>query len=111
MSAIELCRIAALGADVESCDHCDHERICYDDCRDRYCQAAFSRGLRRIATHRCHRPAKQWVSTTFCSGPPPRRYAPLRLPPSICARRSDFFAVLHNWGQALFHHPAFRGSG
>jgi hypothetical protein len=37
MSAIELCRTAALGGHVERCDHCDHQRICYNSCRDRHC--------------------------------------------------------------------------
>jgi hypothetical protein len=37
MSAIELCRTAALGGHVERCDRCDHQRICYNSCRDRHC--------------------------------------------------------------------------
>jgi Transposase zinc-binding domain len=32
MSAIELCRTAALGGHVERCDSCDHQRICYNSC-------------------------------------------------------------------------------
>jgi Transposase zinc-binding domain len=32
MSAIELCRTAALGSHVEQCDQCRYERICYDSC-------------------------------------------------------------------------------
>jgi hypothetical protein len=37
MSAIELCRTAALGGHLEKCDECQHERICYDSCRNRHC--------------------------------------------------------------------------
>src|SRR5499425_3193581 len=37
MSAIELCRTAALGGHVEQCDHCDHQRICFNSCRNRHC--------------------------------------------------------------------------
>ena len=37
VSAIELCRTAALGGHVERCDRCDHQRICYNSCRDRHC--------------------------------------------------------------------------
>src|SRR5713101_2104638 len=44
-------------------------------------------------------------STAFCSGPPARRCAPSRLTPSILGAQIGFFAVLHTWGQALFHHP------
>ncbi|WP_429322884.1 transposase zinc-binding domain-containing protein [Paraburkholderia sp. GAS448] len=32
MSAIELCRTAALGAHLEQCDACGHQRISYDSC-------------------------------------------------------------------------------
>ena len=37
MTAIELCRTAALGGHVEQCDSCGHERIAYNSCRDRNC--------------------------------------------------------------------------
>lgn len=37
MSAIELCRTAALGGHVEQCDHCAHQRISYNSCRNRHC--------------------------------------------------------------------------
>jgi len=32
MTAIEVCRTAALGGHVEQCDHCDHQRISYNSC-------------------------------------------------------------------------------
>jgi Transposase zinc-binding domain len=37
MSAIELCRTAALGGHVEQCDRCGHQRICFNSCRNRHC--------------------------------------------------------------------------
>ncbi|WP_198399273.1 transposase zinc-binding domain-containing protein, partial [Caballeronia calidae] len=37
MSAIELCRTAALGGHVEQCDACGRQRIAYDSCRHRCC--------------------------------------------------------------------------
>jgi len=37
MSAIELCRTAALGGHVERCDSCGHQRISYNSCRSRNC--------------------------------------------------------------------------
>ena len=37
MSAIELCRTAALGGHVEQCDSCGHQRITYNSCRHRAC--------------------------------------------------------------------------
>jgi len=32
MSAIELCRTAALGGHIEQCDACGHQRITYNSC-------------------------------------------------------------------------------
>ena len=37
MTAIELCRTAALGGHVERCDDCSHTRIAYNSCRNRHC--------------------------------------------------------------------------
>src|SRR5690349_1864357 len=37
MSAIEHCRTAALGGQVEACPDCGHWRIAYNSCRNRHC--------------------------------------------------------------------------
>src|SRR5690242_12523136 len=37
MSAIELCRTAALGGHVERCADCAHTRVAYNFCRNRHC--------------------------------------------------------------------------
>src|SRR5258708_7783800 len=37
MTAIEVCRTAALGGHLERCDECGHERNCFNSCRDRHC--------------------------------------------------------------------------
>src|SRR5689334_14367268 len=37
MSAIELCRTAALGGHVERCADCAHTRVAYNSCRNRHC--------------------------------------------------------------------------
>jgi hypothetical protein len=37
MSAIELCRTAALGGHLEQSDRCEHRRVFYNSCRDRHC--------------------------------------------------------------------------
>jgi hypothetical protein len=37
MTAIELCRTAALGGHVEQCNQCGHQRISYCSCRNRHC--------------------------------------------------------------------------
>jgi Putative transposase/Transposase zinc-binding domain len=37
LSAIELCRTAALGGHLEVCVHCGHEHPAYNSCRNRHC--------------------------------------------------------------------------
>ena len=37
MTAIEVCRTAALGGHLERCDSCSFERPAYDSCRNRHC--------------------------------------------------------------------------
>src|SRR3954463_6137606 len=37
MSAVELCRTAALGGHVERCADCAHTRVAYNSCRNRHC--------------------------------------------------------------------------
>ena len=37
MTAIESCRTAALGGQVEQCGDCGHQRVSYNSCRDRNC--------------------------------------------------------------------------
>jgi Transposase zinc-binding domain len=37
MTAIEVCRTAALGGHLEHCDSCPYERNAYDSCRNRHC--------------------------------------------------------------------------
>src|SRR6202521_6152450 len=37
MTAIEICRTAALGGHVERCEDCAHMRIAYNSCRNRHC--------------------------------------------------------------------------
>ena len=37
LRAIASCRTAALGGHVQTCDHCQHQRIAYNSCRNRHC--------------------------------------------------------------------------
>ena len=37
MTAVELCRTAALGGHLEQCDQCGHERNAYNSCANRHC--------------------------------------------------------------------------
>src|SRR5262245_23061800 len=37
MTAIEVCRTAALGGHVEQCESCGHQRLAFNSCRNRHC--------------------------------------------------------------------------
>src|SRR5271165_2827670 len=51
MTALEVCRTAALGGHLEQCDACGHERNCYNSCADRHCPKCQS--LARASTPSC----------------------------------------------------------
>lgn len=112
MSAIELCRTAALGSHVEACSECGLVRCAYNSCRSRRCpkcqgaaraewlaarQAGRASGSRcaptaTIARPRCSTSAAP-RGCAFCSAPRrPRRCAVTswrwsRAPPRCAARR------------------------
>jgi hypothetical protein len=55
MTAIEICRTAALGGHVERCEDCAHTRIAYNSCRNRHCPkcpSTKSKGAPATTTHR-----------------------------------------------------------
>lgn len=126
MSAIELCRTAALGGHVERCDNCGHERIAYNSCRNRHCPKCQS--LVR----------EQWLQQRRAELLPVGYFhVVFTMPAEVAAiayqnkavvydilfrataetlRRIaaqsrflgaeiGFIAILHTWGQNLLHHP------
>ena len=126
MSAIELCRTAALGGHVERCDDCAYTRIAYNSCRNRHCP-------------KCQwRAAQRWLAAREAELlPVPYFHVVFTLPAeigaiayqnkaavygllfkaaaqtlmTIAADRKHLgaeigvTAVLHTWGQNLDHHP------
>jgi hypothetical protein len=126
MSAIELCRTAALGGHVEQCDACGHQRIAYNSCRNRHCP-------------RCQSLARaQWLDDHQADLlPVPYFHVVFTVPEEIAAIAYQnkavvydilfqataetlqtiaadpkhlgadigFIAILHTWGQNLLHHP------
>jgi hypothetical protein len=126
MSAIELCRTAALGGHVEHCDHCDHHRVCYNSCRDRHCpkcqSLARAQWLEDRQSELLDTPYFHVVFTV------PQHIAAIALQnkevvynilfrataetlrtiaadPRHLGAKIGFFAVLHTWGSAVTHHP------
>jgi Putative transposase/Transposase zinc-binding domain len=126
MTAIEICRTAALGGHVERCDDCGHTRIAYNSCRNRHCP-------------KCQWSAAQaWLEAREAELlPVPYFHVVFTLPAAIGAiayqNKAKVYgllftaaaetlttiaadakhlgadigvtAVLHTWGQNLDHHP------
>jgi hypothetical protein len=126
MSAIELCRTAALGGHVERCDHCDHQRICYNSCRDRHCPKCQSLARAKwLEDRRSELLNTQYFHVVFTVPQPIAAIAlqnketvynilfrataetlrTIAADPEHLGAQIGFFAVLHTWGQTLFHHP------
>ena len=123
---VQNCRTAVLGGHVEQCDHCGHQKIAYNSCRNRHCP-------------KCQGPARaRWMQARAAELlPVPYFHVIFTLPetlgllalqnkavvydvlfravgetilevaanPKRLGARIGFLAVLHTWGQNLMHHP------
>ena len=126
VSAIERCRTAALGGQIEQCDHCGHRRFCYRSCRNRHCPKcqAFARAtwVRKRRSELLDCPYFHLVFTlpqpiaalalqnprvlyTLLFRAASRTLRTLASDPKHLGAEIGFFAVLHSWGQALQLHP------
>ncbi len=126
MSAIELCRTAALGGHVEQCDSCGHQRISYNSCRSRCCPKCQSlvraqwledRQAELLDTEYFHVvftvpdeiAAIAYQNKAAVYGVLFRAAAEalrtIAADPKHLGAEIGFFAVLHTWGQNLLHHP------
>ena len=126
MTAIEICRTAALGGHVERCQSCAHQRIAYNSCRNRHCP-------------KCQwRTAQKWLEARRAELlPVPYFHVVFTLPAAIgtiayqnkakvygllftvaaetlttiaadpkhLGAKIGVTSVLHTWGQNLDHHP------
>lgn len=126
MTAIEVCRTAALGGHLEQCDECGHERNCFNSCRDRHCpkcqSLARAQWIEDRQTELLEVPYFHVVFTI------PEQLAAIALQnqkviygilfaataetlktiaadPEHLGAEIGFFAVLHTWGQNLQFHP------
>jgi hypothetical protein len=127
MSAIQLCRTAALGGHVEVCEDCAHTRVAYNSCRNRHCPKC--QGAIR----------DQWLADREADLlPVPYFHVVFTVPGEVAAiayqnkrllygilfdavaatlktiaadprhrlgGELGFIGILHTWGQALTHHP------
>src|SRR5271156_3854678 len=126
MSAIELCRTAALGSHREHCDQCPYERTCYDSCRNRHCPKCQSLARAQwIEDRQSELLDTQYFHVVFTL---PEEIAAIAYQnkkvvygilfraaaetlttiaadPKHLGAEIGFFAVLHSWGQNLLFHP------
>jgi hypothetical protein len=126
MSAIQLCRTSALGSHIEQCDQCQHQRICYDSCRNRHCPKCQSLARAQwIADRHAELLDTEYFHVVFTL---PEEIAAIAYQnkevvygilfraasetlrtiaadPKHLGAEIGFFAVLHTWGQNLLFHP------
>ncbi len=126
MTAIELCRTAALGGHVEACDQCGHQRIAFNSCRDRHCPRCQSLARAQwLEDRRTELLDTQYFHVVFTLPEPIAAIAyqnkalvygllfraaaetlrTIAADPKHLGAEIGFFAVLHSWGQNLLHHP------
>src|SRR5258707_687461 len=126
MTAIEVCRTAALGGQIEQCDECGHLRICYRSCRNRHCPKCQSLARAEwIQRRQAELLDCEYFHVVFTA---PEEIAAIAYQnkgvvysilframaetlrtiaadPKHLGAEIGFFAVLHTWGSNLQHHP------
>jgi hypothetical protein len=126
MSAIELCRTAALGGHLEECDTCGHQRPAYDSCRNRHCPKCQSLARAQwLQDRQVELLPVEYFHVVFTV---PEQIAALAYQnkevvygilfrttaqtlrtiaadPQHLGAEIGFLAVLHSWGQTLLFHP------
>ena len=126
MTAIELCRTAALGGYVERCDDCGLVRIAYCSCRDRHCPKCQSLARAEwLADRAADLLPTNYFHVVFTVPPPIAAIAlqnkavvydlllktaaetirAIGADPKYLGAETGMIAILHTWGQTLTHHP------
>jgi len=126
MSAIELCRTAALGGHVEQCDCCGHQRIAYNSCRNRHCPKCQSLARAQwLEARQAELLATEYFHVVFTLPEPVAAIAyqnkralynmlfhasaetlrTIAADPRHLGAEIGFIVILHTWGQNLLHHP------
>jgi len=126
MTAIELCRTAALGGHVERCDKCGHQRVWYNSCRSRCCPSCQSlaraewlekRQAELLDTEYFHvvftvpqeiagiayQNKAEVYDILFRAAAETLRT--IAADPAHLGAEIGFFGVLHTWGSNMLFHP------
>jgi hypothetical protein len=126
LRAIAVCRTAALGGHLDECNKCGYRKIAYCSCRNRHCPKCRGRARARwLAQRAAELLPVEYFHVVFTV---PQLLAPLALQnqrlvygilfraaaetllqiaadPRHLGAQIGFLAVLHTWGQNLYHHP------
>lgn len=126
MRAIEMCRTATLGGHVDQCDHCGHQVISYNSCRNRHCPKCQCLAKAKwLAARQTEILPVEYYHVVFTL---PESIGPIALQnrevvygilfqaasqtlltiaadPKHLGAHIGFTAVLHTWGQNLLNHP------
>ena len=126
MRAVEQCRTAALGGQIEQCDQCGRRRICYRSCRNRHCpKCQGSARAEWLAKRSSELLDCEYFHVVFTL---PAELAAIALQnrrllygllfraaadslkqiaadPRHLGAKLGFLAVLHSWGSNLSYHP------
>ena len=126
MTAIEICRTAALGGHVERCDDCGHTRMAYNSCRNRHCpKCQWSAAERWLAAREAELLPVPYYHVVFTLpaalgaiayqnkakvygllfAATAEALTTIAADPRHLGAQIGVTAVLHTWGQNLDHHP------
>jgi hypothetical protein len=126
MSAIELCRTAALGGHAERCSECGLVRCAYNSCRNRHCPKCQGQARAEwLAARRAELLPVAYFHVVFTLPAPAAEIAfqnketvyailfrtaaealhTIAADPKHLGAEIGLVAVLHTWGQNLHHHP------
>jgi len=126
MTAIEICRTAALGGHVERCEDCAHKRIAYNSCRNRHCnKCQWSAAQEWLEARKAELLPVPYFHVVFTVPARIRAIAYqnkakvygllfkaaadaltiIAADPKHLGAAIGLTAVLHTWGQKLDHHP------
>jgi hypothetical protein len=126
MSAIELCRTAALGGHTEACAECGLVRCAYNSCRNRHCPKCQGQARAEwLADRQAELLPVPYFHVVFTLPAPVAEIAfqnketvyailfrtaaetlrSIAADPKHLGAEIGLVAVLHTWGQNLHHHP------
>jgi hypothetical protein len=126
LNSLAACRTAVLGGHVETCDHCQHQRIAYNSCRNRHCPKCQASACARWMEARAAELlpveyfhvvftlpnvfnglvlANKRVICRVLFDAVSQTLLEVAANPKHLSARIGFLAILHTWGQNLSLHP------